>query len=168
MKPFSGDIHVVKINEVVVDLKDLNGSDLSSIYDLMKILAKEEAIEDQLKTKDDYIKHMLDLSKENQGFVIFLTENTEMIAVAVVNRRLDFIRGNEVNVLDKLIIHPNYRNLKIGKFLMNKIQEISKNVLEFKVLKSNENAIRFYTRHGCVEQERWSLFSYSGGVDDSN
>jgi glucosamine-phosphate N-acetyltransferase len=100
-------------------------------------------------SKEDFIKY---INTNNSKILIIFSENEKRIIGAGTIFKIEKLHNNPIGQIEDIIISQNYRNMGLGKTIIEKLIEIGKN--EFKcykiILNCLEKNIGFYEKCGFI------------------
>ncbi len=139
-------------------------TDTSVILELIKELADYEKLSNEVTATAQDLQHIL--FAENTFIEVLIAEyEFESAGYALFFNNFSTFTGKPGIYLEDLFVKPVFRNLGIGKALLERIIELAKDRncgrVEWSVLNWNESAIDFYKSRGAVPMEGWTIFRLS-------
>ena len=155
----------------------MNGKDKLNVsspsqegYDIVRLQTYNE-IRDVIYAFDEVFEPSLSERLSDLDVYAEKLYNNAIVFVAKTEKVLGFIafyandRKTNTAYLTQIAVQPTTRNRRVGKGLLNKCFEVSKNkdmsLLKLEVYKDNNKAIRFYERNGfefCGEASTGSMY----------
>lgn len=142
-------------------------ADAESIANLIRELALYEKLEHVAKaTAADFRRHLF--GERPYAEVLIAEVGGEPVGLALFFPTFSTFRGQPGLYLEDLFVQPEHRNKGIGKALLQRLAQITRDRgfgrLEWAVLNWNEPAIGFYQSLGAGPLEEWTTYRIA---DDS-
>lgn len=139
-------------------------TDTSVILELIKELADYEKLSNEVTATAQDLQN--NLFAENTFIEVLIAEyEYKPAGYALFFYNFSTFTGKPGLYLEDLFVKPAFRNLGIGKALLERIIKLAKDRncgrVEWSVLDWNESAIDFYKSRGAVPMEGWTIFRLS-------
>lgn len=139
-------------------------ADTSVILELIKELADYEKLSNEVTATAQDLQN--NLFAENTFIEVLIAEyEYKPAGYALFFHNFSTFTGKPGLYLEDLFVRPAFRNLGIGKALLERIIKLAKDRncgrVEWSVLNWNESAIDFYKSRGAVPMEDWTIFRLS-------
>ena len=142
-----------------VAIRKVRDNDLEAFVNLYKLAYR--GLEEYAYTKNKDIKYYFKWLKkrDENGFFVAENEGKAIAFIACDTNWISFFDNIAVGEIHELFVHPEWRNMGIGKMLLRKGIEYaksrSKNLIELWVGAKNNVARKFYEKNGFVEKGSW-------------
>lgn len=133
--------------ETVTWIREATIDDTAAVIRLLRQLGE------QAETSEHYVRYYLSGS---QRWVLLAQQGDQVAGLLSYLVRADLYHAGSSVLIEELVVDEDYRGQGIGGALMNALEERLQ-MLDCKevclaVMPDNEAAIRFYKRHGLVEE----------------
>ena len=136
-----------------IEIKDK--ADWEKLYQGYADFYKVEITEEILNTVWNWLHNS---KHELNGLVFEVDKN--IVAIAHYRRMPSPLRGKNIGFLDDLFVHPNFRGRKIAEEIINKLNEISKEIgwglIRWITRNDNHSAKSLYDR--VAKKSTWDVY----------
>lgn len=143
-------LHITKAQE----------QDLQIIYDFIYELAEYEEKGDSCIITLEELSKLMFQDRILHGIIAY--QNEEIAGFATYFYMASTFKGKKILYMEDLFIREQYRGRGIGKELTNTIFNIAKQEncsgMEWKCLKWNQSAKKFYHEFGGIMDEEWDTY----------
>lgn len=146
-----------------ISLRKATESDSATIAAYLKKLAEFEKLSEYYNVTESVIR---DLMSEENGLNALIAENDDIPVgiMAYYFYKIATFSGKRILYIEDVFIDPEYRRCGAGKMMFEKIKEIGAEQgcsrLEWKCLKWNDTAQRFYEKiGGKCDTDEWLTYT---------
>lgn len=146
--------------KVTMKIKEITQTDIPTLLELIKELAKYEKLLDQVSANENLLTQWI--IKEKKANALLLEYNHMIVGFVLYFNNFSTFLGKPGIYLEDLYIKEEYRNLGFGKqvfkYLANTCIQKGYGRLEWSVLDWNEPSIQFYQKLGAVPMSDWTTY----------
>jgi len=141
-------------------IKEITQTDIPTLLELIKDLAKYEHLLDQVSANENLLTQWI--IKEKKANALLLEYNHTIVGFGLYFNNFSTFLGKPGIYLEDLYIKEEYRNKGFGKqvftYLANECIQKGYGRLEWSVLDWNEPSIQFYQKLGAVPMSDWTTY----------
>jgi len=128
------DANVIEIPPIIIEIQDYSkyNTDYTVIFDLLNQLTETPVLE-----ANTYLAIINNLTEWHKIFVCMYNYNNKVIPIGIITLLIEqkLIHGGaKIGHIEDLVVEKNFRNLKIGKKLLNHCIDYAKNKECYKVI----------------------------------
>ena len=146
--------------KVTMKIKEITQTDIPTLLELIKELAKYEQLLDQVSANDNLLTQWI--IKEKKANALLLEYNHTIVGFVLYFNNFSTFLGKPGIYLEDLYIKEDYRNKGFGKqvfkYLANECTQKGYGRLEWSVLDWNEPSIQFYQKLGALPMSDWTTY----------
>lgn len=141
-------------------IKEITQTDIPTLLELIKDLAKYEHLLDQVSANENLLSQWI--INEKKANALLLEYNHTIVGFGLYFNNFSTFLGKPGIYLEDLYIKEEYRNKGFGKqvftYLANECIQKGYGRLEWSVLDWNEPSIQFYQKLGAVPMSDWTTY----------
>ena len=146
--------------KVTMKIKEITQTDIPTLLELIKDLAKYEQLLNQVSANEDLLTQWI--INEKKANALLLEYNHTIVGFVLYFNNFSTFLGKPGIYLEDLYIKEDYRNKGFGKqvfkYLANECIQKGYGRLEWSVLDWNEPSIQFYQKLGAVPMSDWTTY----------
>ena len=146
--------------KVTMKIKEITQTDIPTLLDLIKELAKYEQLLNQVSANEDLLTQWI--INEKKANALLLEYNHTIVGFVLYFNNFSTFLGKPGIYLEDLYIKEDYRNKGFGKqvfkYLANGCTQKGYGRLEWSVLDWNEPSIQFYQKLGALPMSDWTTY----------
>ena len=146
--------------KVTMKIKEITQTDIPTLLELIKELAKYEQLLDQVSANKDLLTQWI--INEKKANALLLEYNHTIVGFVLYFNNFSTFLGKPGIYLEDLYIKEDYRNKGFGKqvfkYLANECTQKGYGRLEWSVLDWNEPSIQFYQKLGALPMSDWTTY----------
>lgn len=146
----------------MITVKHCTAEDIPDIYRLMKGLAEFEKMSDALTIDEKGLELLMTEEKAFEALLAYKDGKAVGLALYYFYM-LSTFSGRRVLYLEDIFVDEEYRKKGTGRLLMQELINEARArgciKMEWKCLKWNENAVRFYEKLGAEVSPDWLTFT---------
>ena len=146
--------------KVTMKIKEITQTDIPTLLELIKELAKYEQLLNQVSANEDLLTQWI--INEKKANALLLEYNHTIVGFVLYFNNFSTFLGKPGIYLEDLYIKEDYRNKGFGKqvfkYLANECTQKGYGRLDWSVLDWNEPSIQFYQKLGALPMSDWTTY----------
>ncbi len=149
------------------DIRTARPEDIPAIIGLMREFAEFESLLDYLEVTDESLAEVMFGADAFVKGLIALDDEAA-VAYAIFYPSFSSFRGQRSVYLEDIFISKDYRKHGLGELMLRAVAKAGKKFgavrMDFQVLDWNSPAVKFYKKHGAVQDKDERHFKFTDGA----